>query len=113
KSKRRSSGEGDLTALFGAAASQVRAIESPYRAFTQLTHVIPRPYVALPTAAASVAPSLQSLVPPREDPATLFTNVKKIGEGTFGEVFVGVHVDSLEKFAIKKLPLETNYEEDL
>lgn len=62
----------------------------------------------------------------KEDPSKLFVNVKKIGEGcacrvppcvtvarTFGEVFVGLDIRSLEKVAIKKMNLEDNYEEDI
>lgn len=49
----------------------------------------------------------------REDPSKLFVNVKKIGEGTFGEVFVGLDIRSFEKVAIKKMNLEENYEEDV
>lgn len=48
-----------------------------------------------------------------EDPSTLFVNVKKIGEGTFGEVFVGTDIRTLEKVAIKKMNLQDNYEEDV
>jgi len=40
-------------------------------------------------------------------------NLKKIGEGTFGEVFVGLDIRSLEKVAIKKMDLSQNYEDDL
>jgi len=48
-----------------------------------------------------------------EDPHKIFVNVKKIGEGTFGEVFGGLDIRSLEKVAIKKMDLTENYEEDL
>lgn len=48
-----------------------------------------------------------------EDPKTLFVNVKKIGEGTFGEVFVGTDIRTLKKVAIKKMNLGDNYEEDV
>jgi len=43
----------------------------------------------------------------------IFVNMKKIGEGTFGEVFVGLDIRTLEKVAIKKMNLKENYEEDL
>ena len=49
----------------------------------------------------------------RANPAALFTHVKKIGEGTFGEVFVALDVRSLEKVALKKMRLDENYEEDV
>jgi len=39
--------------------------------------------------------------------------MKKIGEGTFGDVFVGLDIRSLEKVAIKKMDLKENYEEDV
>jgi len=49
----------------------------------------------------------------KEDPSNLFINITKIGQGTFGEVFVGTDIRTLEKVAIKKMDLNDNYEEDL
>jgi len=67
--------------------------------------------VALPKA-NNQKKTLEDLVSP-EDPHKIFVNVKKIGEGTFGEVFGGLDIRSLEKVAIKKMDLTENYEEDL
>jgi len=71
----------------------------------------PSPYLALPKVDHQKK-TLDDLVSP-EDPHKIFVNVKKIGEGTFGEVFVGLDIRSLEKVAIKKMDLNENYEEDL
>jgi len=39
--------------------------------------------------------------------------MKRIGEGTFGEVFPGLDIYTLEKVAIKKMNMADNYEEDV
>lgn len=56
--------------------------------------------------------SLDDLVK-KLNPLKQFCSVTKIGEGTFGEVFVGTDRRTLEKVAIKKMDLNDNYEEDL
>jgi len=83
-------------------------LESPYRAFK----TPPVPYEALPKVLQFKVKSLDELAI-KEDPSKHFVNMKKIGEGTFGEVFVGLDIRSLEKVAIKKMNLEENYEDDL
>lgn len=57
-------------------------------------------------------PTLDELVK-KENPLKQFCSITKIGEGTFGEVFVGTDRRSLDKVAIKKMDLNDNYEEDL
>eukprot|EP01130_Rhizamoeba_saxonica_P003353 TRINITY_DN1420_c0_g1_i2.p1 TRINITY_DN1420_c0_g1~~TRINITY_DN1420_c0_g1_i2.p1 ORF type:complete len:298 (+),score=75.61 TRINITY_DN1420_c0_g1_i2:672-1565(+) len=48
-----------------------------------------------------------------DDPEKYYIDLKMIGEGTFGEVFSGLDVRTLETVAIKKMDLADNYEEDL
>lgn len=86
----------------------------------------PNPY-KLPGGASIPAPQLPKPLPKgddihvatldelvkKENPLKQFCSITKIGEGTFGEVFVGTDRRSLEKVAIKKMDLNDNYEEDL
>ena len=86
----------------------------------------PNPY-KLPGGASIPAPQLPKPLPKgdephvttldelvkKENPLKQFCSITKIGEGTFGEVFVGTDRRSLDKVAIKKMDLNDNYEEDL
>lgn len=86
----------------------------------------PNPY-KLPGGASIPAPALPKPMPKgdevhvvtldelvkKENPLKQFCSITKIGEGTFGEVFVGTDRRSLDKVAIKKMDLNDNYEEDL
>jgi hypothetical protein len=85
--------------------------ENPYKLRTGET--IPAPELPQPLPKADGKPkSLDDLVK-HENPMKHFCSVTKIGEGTFGEVFVGTDRRTLEKVAIKKMDLHDNYEEDL
>ena len=35
-----------------------------------------------------------------------FRNLEKIGEGTYGQVFVGIHKQTQQKIALKKIALD-------
>jgi FtsZ-binding cell division protein ZapB len=70
---------------------------------------LPKP---LPKGDELRLPSLDEMVK-KENPLKQFCSITKIGEGTFGEVFVGTDRRSLDKVAIKKMDLNDNYEEDL
>jgi len=48
-----------------------------------------------------------------DDPNSIYVNLVPIGEGTFGEVFSGVDIRTLDQVAVKKMSLENNFEEDL
>jgi hypothetical protein len=93
-------------------AHLAKELESnPYRLSNQ--EVIPAPRLPGPMPKMEEAkPTLDSLVK-KEDPTKFYTNVKPIGEGTFGEVFVATDMRTLEKVALKKMNLDDNYEEDL
>jgi len=83
-----------------------KQVQSPYRNLPP-----PSPYDALPKTDGKKK-TIDDLIS-HEDPVRIFVNMKKIGEGTFGEVFVGLDIRTLEKVAIKKMNLKENYEEDL
>eukprot|EP01126_Amoeba_proteus_P019673 TRINITY_DN2019_c0_g1_i6.p1 TRINITY_DN2019_c0_g1~~TRINITY_DN2019_c0_g1_i6.p1 ORF type:complete len:497 (+),score=114.25 TRINITY_DN2019_c0_g1_i6:172-1491(+) len=89
---------------------RIQQVESHYRPFVEFTPP-PVPYTSLPKA--SDGPSgLYSLVS-QEDPQKIFVNRKKIGSGTFGEVFCSLDIRTLEKAAVKTMNLVDSYEEDL
>lgn len=76
--------------------------------------VIPAPRLPkpLPKGDNESKKSLSDLVK-KANPMKQFCSITKIGEGTFGEVFVGTDRRTLEKVAIKKMDINDNYEEDL
>jgi len=49
----------------------------------------------------------------KEDPTELFVDLKPIGEGSFGQVYVALDMRTLDRVAIKQMDLGENYEEDL
>eukprot|EP01119_Soliformovum_irregulare_P014306 TRINITY_DN3916_c0_g1_i1.p1 TRINITY_DN3916_c0_g1~~TRINITY_DN3916_c0_g1_i1.p1 ORF type:complete len:861 (-),score=225.80 TRINITY_DN3916_c0_g1_i1:318-2900(-) len=62
----------------------------------------------VPLPATAVLPgndfgALEKMVNTENDPTELFTNVKRIGKGSFGEVFVAINSESNERVAIKKM----------
>ena len=71
----------------------------------------PTPATSLPKASAPPR-SLDELIC-KEDPQKIYVNRKKIGEGTFGEVYCALDIRTLEKAAVKTMNLDDNYEEDL
>mgnify|MGYP005853729927 CR=1 FL=1 len=48
-----------------------------------------------------------------EDPTQVFFSLSEIGDGSFGVVYSGMDVRSLDRVALKKLDLAMNYESDL
>jgi hypothetical protein len=94
------------------AANQVVANENPYKLPGGASIPAPQLPKPLPKGDEVILPSLDELVK-KENPLKQFCSITKIGEGTFGEVFVGTDRRSLDKVAIKKMDLNDNYEEDL
>ena len=41
-----------------------------------------------------------------EEELSKFVNLKKIGEGTYGQVFSGIHKKTKQKIALKKIALD-------
>lgn len=75
--------------------------------------IIPAPQLPKPLPKGDTSKkSLDELVK-KMNPLKQFCSISKIGEGTFGEVFVGTDRKTLNKVAIKKMDLNDNYEEDL
>lgn len=56
--------------------------------------------------------SLMDLVS-KEDPTEIFVDLKAIGEGSFGQVFVALDMRTLDRVAVKQMDLKENEEEDL
>eukprot|EP01129_Flabellula_baltica_P013011 TRINITY_DN5975_c0_g1_i2.p1 TRINITY_DN5975_c0_g1~~TRINITY_DN5975_c0_g1_i2.p1 ORF type:complete len:316 (-),score=65.57 TRINITY_DN5975_c0_g1_i2:5-952(-) len=48
-----------------------------------------------------------------KDPSKIFLNLTQIGDGTFGIVYCGIDIRTMEKVAVKRLDLQENDEEDL
>jgi hypothetical protein len=94
------------------AAAQVVATENPYKLPGGASIPAPQLPKPLPKGDEAQLPTLDELVK-KENPLKQFCSITKIGEGTFGEVFVGTDRRSLDKVAIKKMDLNDNYEEDL
>lgn len=86
-------------------------VENPYKLRTG--EVIPAPELPQPLPKADGKAKVLDDLVKHENPMKHFCSVTKIGEGTFGEVFVGTDRRTLEKVAIKKMDLHDNYEEDL
>eukprot|EP01121_Diplochlamys_sp_Union-15-3_P000282 TRINITY_DN10270_c0_g1_i1.p1 TRINITY_DN10270_c0_g1~~TRINITY_DN10270_c0_g1_i1.p1 ORF type:complete len:260 (-),score=43.31 TRINITY_DN10270_c0_g1_i1:336-1004(-) len=88
-------------------------VSNPYIMTKAETH-IPAPKLPTPLPKGDTEiKRLEDLVK-LEDPSDYFINLEKIGEGTFGLVFSGTDLRTLEKVAIKKMALnKENNEEDL
>jgi len=76
-----------------------KQIESPYRNISSIVPA-PAPYHDLPKDHTHLK-SIDEIVSV-DDPFKIYVNMKKIGEGTFGEVYVGLDIRTLEKVAVKK-----------
>jgi len=85
---------------------------NPYRLANKETIPAPHLPAPLPKGEEVQKRNLDQLIK-KEDPTKIFANIKQIGEGTFGEVYVGTDLRTLEKVAIKKMDLNENYDEDL
>eukprot|EP01125_Pyxidicula_operculata_P007318 TRINITY_DN2490_c0_g1_i1.p1 TRINITY_DN2490_c0_g1~~TRINITY_DN2490_c0_g1_i1.p1 ORF type:complete len:532 (+),score=103.86 TRINITY_DN2490_c0_g1_i1:77-1672(+) len=70
-----------------------------------------RKFIPLPKC-ETVIHSLSDLLA-KDDPTEIFVDLKPIGEGSFGQVYVGLDMRTLERVAIKQMNLGDNYEEDI
>jgi len=59
------------------------------------------------------APDSLSQLVSKEDPTKVFIDLRAIGSGSFGHVYAGINIHTLDRVAIKQMDLEENYEEDL
>jgi len=87
--------------------------QNPYRFGSGGSMYVPAPRLpgALPKGAKE--PTRLGDIITKEDPKARFINLTRIGEGTFGEVYLGTDIRTLSKVAIKKMDINDNYEDDL